>query len=1064
MARNNYSEDGLVEQPAIKLLQEEFDYDFMNCFDETFNNKDNQGTLGRNNKSEVVLVSKLKPFLIKLNPDLPLEAINLAIEELIKDRSRLSLIKSNQEIYKLIKNGVKVKVQIDGKLEDKTVKVIDYDNPENNNFFLASQFWITGEMHTRRPDLIIFVNGLPLVLIELKATGVNVKRAFDDNLTDYKDTIPQIFNYNSFIIISNGLESKIGSMTSGYEHFATWKKIESEKEKGNTYLNTILKGTCNKTNLLDLLENFTLFTSFNNKPIKAVAKNHQFLGVNNSVESFRNRKKNNGKLGVFWHTQGSGKSFSMIFFAQKVLRKFEGNYTFVVVTDRKELDSQIYKNFSDAGVVIEEEVQAKDGKHLKQLLTEDHRMIFTLIHKFRTDKGKTYPELSSRDDIIVMTDEAHRSQYDTFALNMRNALPKANFIGFTGTPLMAKGEEKTKETFGKYVSMYNFGDSIKDKATVPLYYDNRVPELQIINPKLTEEVYDVIDGADLDEKEQEKIEKRLGSNYDILTREDRLNTIAEDIIKNFINRGYQGKAMVVSIDKFTTVKMYDKVKYYLQKEIESLTKELRLSSPDERDILKEKIKDLKQLDMAVVISNEQNEIKKFKDKGLDITKHRKRMVEEELAEKFKDPDNPFKLVFVCNMWMTGFDAPSVSTIYLDKPMKNHTLMQAIARANRVFKEKQAGFIVDYINVFRNLEKALAIYAGSPGEGSVDPPIEDKEKLVEHLRNFMGELNKYLGEQKINYEKIIYAEGMDKYPLLEKAISSLLNSNQIKKDFLTKSGNAIKIYQSILPHKSASEFSKYISLYKELVKEIRSLDPEVDIESVMTKIQGTLDTSIASKGYIIKEKKKFIDISKIDFNALKEKFEKNKDNSQLERLKNILSFKLKEMLALNNTRIDYHTKFQNLVNEYNSGSSNNEEFFKKLLKFEKNLSKEERRHIIENLSEEELIIFDKLKKEKLTDKDLKIVKAASKELLELLSKRNKFCLDWRKKQQTRASVRVTIEKELHRMLPPAYGRKEFNEKCNNLFQHFFDKYPSREKNIYNLNKHNSPSNPNISRPQ
>jgi type I restriction enzyme R subunit len=1051
MVNNNYSEDGLVEQPAIKLLTEKFNYDFLNCYEETFNGEGIQGTLGRNNKSEVVLISKLKPALMKFNQDLPSEAINLAIEELIKDRSRLSPIKANQEIYKLLKNGVKVKFQINGNQETETVKVIDYRNPENNDFFLASQFWITGEMHTRRPDLIIFVNGIPLVLIELKATGVNIKRAYDDNLTDYKDTIPHIFNYNSFIIISNGIDSKIGSMSSGYEHFATWKKINSEKEKGNTYLDTILKGTCDKTNLIDLLENFTLFTSFNNKPIKAVAKNHQFLGVNNAVESFKNRKKNNGKLGVFWHTQGSGKSFSMIFFAQKILRKFKGNYTFVVVTDRNELDSQIYQNFADAGVVTEEQVQADSGKHLKQLLSEDHRMIFTIIHKFRTEKGAIYPEITSRDDVIVMTDEAHRSQYDTFALNMRNALPNACFIGFTGTPLMTKGEEKTKETFGNYVSIYNFNDSIQDKSTVPLYHDNRVPELKLVNPKLTKDIYDVIEDADLDEKEQEKIEKRLGSNYDILTRDDRLNVIAEDIVKNFIGRGYQGKAMVVSIDKFTTVRMYDKVQFYLKKEIENLTKKLRSASYEEINIIKEQIKELKKLDMAVVISNEQNEIKKFKEKNLDITKHRKRMVEEDLAEKFKDPNDPFKLVFVCSMWMTGFDAPSVSTIYLDKPMKNHTLMQAIARANRVFKEKQAGFIVDYINVFRNLENALAIYATSTGGGLIDLPVEAKDKLVDSLREFIIELNKFIKNQKIDYEEIINAEGTDKYPLLEKALSSIVSSDKIKKDFLTKAGNAVKIYKAILPHKSASEFNKYIFLYNEFIKEIRALDPEVDIGGVLSKIQDVLDTSIASKEYIIRESenKKIIDISKIDFEALKRKFEKNRDNAQLERLKNILSFKLKEMISLNNTRVDYLERFQELINEYNSGSINNDSFFDKLVKFSNSLNQEERRHISEGLTEEELSLFDKLKKPKLTEKELKQVKKVSQGLLKTLKEKEKFCIDWRKKEQTRAAVRVTIEKELDHDLPKAYNRQEFSQKCNIVFQHVFDNYFGEGNSIYSM---------------
>jgi type I restriction enzyme R subunit len=329
------------------------------------------------------------------------------------------------------------------------------------------------------------------------------------------------------------------------------------------------------------------------------------------------------------------------------------------------------------------------------------------------------------------------------------------------------------------------------------------------------------------------------------------------------------------------------------------------------------------------------------------------------------------------------------------------------------------------------------------------PIEAKEKLVKSLREFINELNKFIKKQQIDYEAILKAEGMDKYPLLEKALSAIVASDKAKKDFLTKAGNAVKIYKAILPHKSASEFNKYISLYNELIKEIRSLDPEVDIGKVMSKIQDVLDTSIASRGYIIKDsnKKKTIDISKIDFNALKKKFEKNRDNAQLERLKNILSFKLKEMINLNSTRVDYLKKFQELVDEYNSGSSNNEEFFDKLMEFSKKLTVEEKRHISEELSEEELAIFDKLKKPKLNEKEIKQVKKVAKELLQTLKEKKKLCIDWRKKQQTVAAVRVTIEKELDSGLPESYGRQEFSEKCNVVFQHIFDNYFGEGASVY-----------------
>jgi len=1041
-----YTEDTLVEQEAIKHMLEDLKYDeHMNCFDEKF-----PETLGRETTAEVILKDKLIKGIKNINSNLPDEAIKKAVDEVSKDRSQLSMVKANEDVYKLIKNGVKVRIKNNkGSYDIKTVKIVDLENPSKNEFFLASQFWITGEIYKRRPDLIVFINGIPLVLIELKAPGVKVKRAFDENITDYKEAIPQLFWYNAFIIISNGKESKIGSITSGYEHFSEWKKISEEKEAGIISLDTILTGTCDKTRCMDLIENFTFFFTLEGNIIKIVAKNHQYLGVNNAIESFKTRKKNKGRLGVFWHTQGSGKSFSMIFFAQKILRKFEGNYTFLILTDRHELDNQIYQNFQNAGVVTEEEVQADSGEHLKQLLTEDHRMVFTLIHKFRTEKGGTYPKLSDRDDIIVMTDEAHRTQYDTLALNMRNAVPNACFIGFTGTPLMLKGEEKTKDTFGKYVSIYNFRSSIADKATVPLYYENRVPEMQIVNPTLNDDIYDAIEDASLDEAQEEKLSKRLGSDYDVLTRDDRINAISQDIVEHYVNRGYDGKAMIVSIDKFTTVRMYDKVQHFWKLKIKELQDKLKKAEYGEADLIKQKISEMKKTDMAVVISQEQNEVKKFKKKGLDITKHRKRIVTEELASKFKNPEDNFKIAFICNMWMTGFDAPSVSTIYLDKPMKNHTLMQAIARANRVFKDKPAGFIVDYINVFRNLKRALAIYAAPIGGDKVDLPIQSKDALVKALKDYLKKLNKFLDKQSIDYETIIKTKGLKKIALLDAAVSQLVINDKVKKDFLIQAGNSIKIYKAILPHKDASEFSPYIALFQELVKEIRSLDPDVDISSVMTDIQEVLDKSISSKGYVIKESttRKKIDLSKINFDALQKQFEKKKNNADMERLKNILSFKLKEMVQLNSMRVDFQDRFQALIDDYNSGSMNQENFFKELVKFSKNLNEEDRRKVAEKLSEEELALFDKLKKPKLSEKEKKEVKNCAKDLLNTLKHDGLTAVDWRKKQRIRAQVRKEIEVGLDKGLPEAYSQEDYDLKCNVAFQHVFDNYFGEGRSVF-----------------
>ncbi len=467
-----------------------------NCYDETFGPG---GTLGRETPAEVVLVRRLRAALERLNPDLPPEAIAQAIEELTRDRSLMSAAQANREVYRLLKDGVRVKVKGEDGETDETVRVIDWESPENNDFFLASQLWVSGEMYKRRADLVGFVNGLPLVFVELKASHRQLKAAFDNNLRDYRSTIPHIFWYNVFIILSNGSRSVIGSLTAEWEHFVEWKKINSEGEEGIISLETIVRGMCAPARLLDLAENFVLFKEGKGGLTKLVAKNHQYLGVNNAIAAVQRIRENRGRLGVFWHTQGSGKSFSMVFFSQKILRKLPGNWAFLVITDRDDLDDQIYKNFADTGAVTEPEgqVRAASGEHLQQLLREDHRFLFTLIQKFHTKKGETYPKLSDRADIIVMADEAHRSQYDTFALNMRNALPRAAFIGFTGTPLMA-GEEKTREVFGDYVSIYNFRQSVEDNATVPLYYENRIPELQLINPDLNADISRVLEDAELD--------------------------------------------------------------------------------------------------------------------------------------------------------------------------------------------------------------------------------------------------------------------------------------------------------------------------------------------------------------------------------------------------------------------------------------------------------------------------------------------------------------------------------------------------------------------------------------
>lgn len=742
MTTHAYTEDQLVEQPAIGLFAS-LGWQTVSALEETYGKG---GTLGRETKGETVLVERLRAALCKFNSSLPPETISRAIDELTRDRSAMTPEAANREVYLLLKDGITVSVPDNehGGQKIERLRVVDWEHPEKNDFLLVSQFSVVGSLYTCRPDLVGFVNGLPWIVIELKKPGVPARAAFDENLTHYKQQIPQLFWCNAFMIASNGTDSRIGSLTADWGRWVEWKRIEREDEPRRVSLEVMLRGTCDRTRMLDLVENFTLFSEHKAGVVKVIGQNHQFLGVNNAISSMLEaRQMGHGRGGVFWQTQGSGKSFSMVFFAQKVLRRLAGNWTFVIVTDRVELDEQIAKTFKNAGAVSKaesEECHANSGAHLRELLRGNHRYVFTLVHKFQSSEI-----LCDRSDVIVLTDEAHRSQYDTLALNMRAALPKAMFLAFTGTPLIA-GEERTKEVFGDYVSIYDFQQSIEDGATVPLFYENRTPELQLVNPDLNEDIYQVIEDADLDTDQEAKLEKVLGRQYHLITRDDRLETVAKDVVQHFLGRGFIGKAMVVSIDKATALRMYDKVKIYWAAETERVQKELgelhyqtgRGMTPEQARReqrmaeLKQRLDVLTSTDMAVIVSPGQNEISQMQALGLDIEPHRKRMNDSQpgLDERFKDTEDPLRLVFVCAMWLTGFDAPSCSTVYLDKPMRNHTLMQTIARANRIFPGKHSGVIVDYANVFASLEKALAIYgAGKDGK----KPVKDKKQLVEELR-------------------------------------------------------------------------------------------------------------------------------------------------------------------------------------------------------------------------------------------------------------------------------------------------------------------------------------------
>ena len=1056
----SYGELVLVEQAAMDLLAG-LGWTVKNLYGETFGDS---GTEGRVSERQVVMPRRLRAALESLNPGLPADAYAQAVEQITQDRSKQMAVNANRELYRLLKDGVKVKVLDDtGAHRIETLRVIDWATPGNNDFFLTSQMWVAGDMYRRRCDLVAFVNGLPLVFIELKKPSVPLKSAYDANLRDYKgQSVPQLFHPNAFILLSNGSDTRVGTLTSAWEHFFDWKRVEDEDEAingkaqgGQVSLARALRGLLEPTRLLDYVENFTVFEEGKGGLIKKTAKNHQFLGVNKSVArlvELRAAQLNSGqmdakRLGVFWHTQGSGKSLSMVFFTQKVLRRVLGSCTFVIVTDREELDDQISKTFKATGATTREDVRATSGAHLRELLGGNERYIFTLIQKFRNEPGQPYPQLSDRSDVIVITDEAHRSQYDIFALNMRNALPNAGFLGFTGTPLIKGDDERTREVFGDYVSVYDFARSIDAGATVPLYYENRIPEVQLSNEDLDKDLESLLEAAELDEDQEKKLEREFGREYHIITREDRLDAIARDLVTHFTGRGYRGKAMMVCIDKATAVRMYDKVQSAWLAEIARMQAALvpvnQVVDGDAREALLARIHLMQTTDMAVVVSQGQNEVEDLAHKGLNIVPHRQRMLKENLAEQFKAADAPLRLVFVCAMWITGFDVPTCSTIYLDKPMRAHTLMQTIARANRVAPGKESGLIVDYVGIFRALQNALAIYA-QPGVagGEAGAPILDKTELVAALRLALDEADNFAQARGVTLGPIAAAQGFERIGLIDDAIEAFLGTEADKKRYLQLASGVARLFKAILPDPMANELAPLSVLVAYLAAKIKAETEQPDISAVMGDVEDLLNDSIATEGYRIGPASRaasLINLSEIDFEALQAKFAHGHKRTEVEKLRRLIEGKLATMLKLNAARVDLAEKFQKLIDAYNAGSQNIEDLFAELKRFVQVLSNEDQRGIAESLSEEELALFDILTKPEpvLTKAEQADVKKVCRELLETL-RREKLVFDWREKQQTKAAVMQTLKIEMRR-LPIQYTKDIRDEKFARAYAHVYDHY-------------------------
>lgn len=1039
----DYSENILVQKSASHLLEQELGWEATLAYNTEKLGKD--GTFGRTSYREILLTRYFRQALQKLNPWITPIQLDEAQKKMESHLSTASLMQINEEKYTLIRDGIPVTVKRPGgKTEEKNAMVIDFHNPENNHFLAVQELKIHGELYRRRTDIVGFVNGIPLLFIELKKTTVDVQNAYTDNYTDYLDTIPHLFYYNAFLILSNGLEAKVGTLGSKYEFFHEWKRL-SEEEKGSVALEVMLRGICKKENFLDLLENFILFDHSDGHTVKILARNHQYLGVNEAVKAYESRKLNDGKLGVFWHTQGSGKSYSMVFLAQKIRRKYAGSPTIVILTDREELNTQISDTFENCGLLGKVEASqfiASSGDDLVQKLKGNPSFIFTLIQKFnQPNLEPIYPD----HDIIIMSDEAHRSQYGIFADNMVNLLPTASRIGFTGTPLLSN-DNITERTFGGYISVYDFKRAVEDGATVPLYYENRGDKIaDLENPDITDRILDAIEKAELDVDQQEKLEREFAKEIHLLTAQQRLESIAKDFAGHYSDLWTSGKAMFVCLNKVTCVRMYDLVQKYWAEEIEYLENDMKLATQQEAQELSRKLKWMKETEMAVVISQEQNEIQTFQKWGLDIKVHRQKMEKRELDKEFKDAANPLRVVFVCAMWLTGFDVKCLSCLYLDKPLKAHTLMQTIARANRVAAGKSNGLIVDYIGIVKALRKALADYtANIAGQNGADPTI-DKQELIARILDTISAAKDYLLRYHFYLHKLIEAKDFEKLELLKEAANAVSGTLEERKQFQTYVTELIRLMKYVdrqdITSENRKEYEALVAIFHQLQKKRKNAsntDLMVEINHIISEY---VEVDVPQEGLVPSRR---FDISKIDFALLQKEFARTKKrNLMLKDLDELIQERLNKLLFSNSQRINYYERYQKIIEDYNSeqNQATIEKTFMDLMDLAKSMDQEEQRYAREGFSsDEELSLYDLLFSETLTKQEMQQIKRVAVDLLAKVKAKIAELDHWRDKEETKATVDNLIRDTLWSELPNCYDEISISTCRQKIYEYVYVRYP------------------------
>ncbi|MDD3735288.1 MAG: type I restriction endonuclease subunit R [Candidatus Pacebacteria bacterium] len=976
----NLNEQNLAEQPVIDWFKQ-LGYEYKFGPDISIGGV----LLERNIEDDfkdVILENRLRSALRRLNPELSEKDIDEVVYKLKKtENPNLEIV--NKEIWEMLVGGVRIDVENRNKeLQGVFAKVIDFQNPLNNDFLVVNQFTIKGIEKIRRPDVVVFINGIPIAVFELKNPQIEeatIQTAYQQ-LQEYKKDISELFKYNQILAVSDLLEAKYGTISSSWEWFKTWKEVKESDEKlsGVSQLETLVKGIFQKARFLDIIENFIVFEADSEKDTSKFTKKiclyHQYFGVNKAVARTLQALKPNGdgKIGVLWHTQGSGKTLSMVFYVNKtkVLTELKGP-TFVFLTDRNDLDNQFYKTFLRTGY----DKLAKQAETIedlrKKLENAGAELIFTTIQKFAED----FNTLSERKNIIVIVDEAHRTQYAELASRARKALPNASFMGITATPI-SLSNRNTRFVFGDYIDIYTMNQSVEDGATVPIYYESHLAPLHFTNYFIDEEFDDLTQEMDVQTKESFK--RKFARLEGVVSAPERLQKIAEDIINHFNNRGVSGKAMVVTISRKTAVEMYK-----LISKIPNAPK------------------------IAVVISKPEE----FKDEIQKETRP------SEIERQFKKVDDPLQMVIVCDMWLTGFDVPPLQTMYFDKPLKNHSLIQAIARVNRIFKDKVGGLIVDYIGIADDLRKALSIFDPSV----VKETMVSLEEIVNKMKEKYDIVQSMLSS--VDYTKWKLLEGDELAKLFQQAINTIITDpkdgtldEQKKERYLKESLSLIKLHAFVMPHEEAYEIKDEIEFFKAIRSALLKYTParntlEVDFE-VQSTIKELISKSIAAEGIInildFKNKEK-INISILDETFLEEARKMKYSNLTIEMLQKLLSDEIKLRSKTNKIRYQpFSEMLEKTIEEYENRVISASKVIENLIGIAREIKKAEAEGKSTGLSDEELAFYDAISSKQKINGNEKM-KDLVKELVKNI--RRDISIDWTNNDILKARIRDDVRRLL-----------------------------------------------------